>query len=40
LENGKLNAEGTHEEVLKKSTFYKKIHEIQNVLESEIDEIE
>lgn len=40
LENGKLDAEGTHEEVLENSAFYRKIHFIQNVLESEIEDIE
>lgn len=37
MENGSISAEGEHEQVLKSSTFYKEIHEIQNTLESEIE---
>lgn len=39
LEKGKVMAIGTHVEVLKQNKFYKHIHEIQNVLESEIEGI-
>ena len=39
LENGKVSAEGKHESVLATNAFYRKIHAIQNVLESEIDEL-
>ncbi|MEZ4977993.1 MAG: ABC transporter ATP-binding protein [Chitinophagales bacterium] len=37
LENGSVSAEGNHEEVLKTNTFYKNIHEVQNILEAEIE---
>lgn len=39
LEKGKVAAIGTHSEVLKENEFYQEIHQIQNVLESEIEEL-
>ena len=39
LENGQVNADGKHGEVLKSNAFYKEIHAIQNVLESEIENL-
>lgn len=39
MENGKVSATGNHEEVLQTSSFYKQIHTIQNILESEIEEL-
>jgi ATP-binding cassette subfamily B protein len=39
MENGKVSAYGNHEDVLGKSNFYKQIHAIQNVLESEIEDL-
>lgn len=40
LENGRLQAQGSHEQVMEQSTFYQQIHDIQNVLESEIEELD
>ena len=37
MEKGSVAAEGKHDEVLAQNGFYKQIHEIQNVLESEMD---
>lgn len=37
MEKGSIAATGNHEDVLKINGFYKQIHEIQNVLESEIE---
>jgi ATP-binding cassette subfamily B protein len=39
MEKGKVSASGNHQEVLELSSFYKQIHRIQNVLESEIGEL-
>lgn len=39
LEDGKVTASGKHLEVLKVNGFYQKIHQIQHMLESEIDEM-
>lgn len=39
MEQGKVSAYGSHQEVLNSSSFYKQIHNIQNILEREIDEL-
>ncbi len=40
LENGRLQAQGSHEQVMEQSTFYQQISDIQNVLESEIEDLD
>lgn len=39
IEDGKVAAKGTHEEILENNTFYQEIHALQNVLEDEIENI-
>lgn len=39
MEEGGVHAEGSHEDVLLNNEFYKKIHSIQNILESEIEDL-